>query len=358
MSDEKLELSLPIMQKKRFTWLLWLVPVLLVVALACGGFYWWQSQISDSAAQVESGILTLTTGTSGRIGEVPVQLGDTVEAGQVIARLDDAALRAQLDEARARMAAVVPGATATATARAGEQSLLANMERTRQLEQQSMRESQHFATVHAQALLEVRRLDLQRAGEASKSAARLREIEARMALEDAKAALAAQSRARAAADADLQRYRADLTMLSRAGLSEQTLAQVQEILGSRLREAEAQFASATIVAPGEGRVSRLTVKPGSFVQEGQTVAELEPLRLRILARVEPAQAMRLRVGQGARVLFTSLPEQAALSATVTDILSPDENGRVPVRVMLDAAFPSEAPARDSLAQVKFITFIF
>lgn len=357
MSDEKIHLTLPIMQKKKTSALLWIIPLALLVLLAGGGFYWWSSQIADDVAIVESRIMTVATNGFGRVGEVHTQLGDTVQPGQVLIKLDDTMLRAQLEEARARMAAVVPGAASTATARAGEQSLLANMERSRQLEAQAMREVQHFATLHAQAQLEARRLDLQKASEAARSAARLKEVEARVALDGAKEAHTAQARARAAADADLQRFRADITMLSRAGLSEQTLAQVQGILAERLREAEARFAAATLTAPGEGRIARLVVKPGDLVQAGQVLAEIEPVRPRVLARVQPEQAQRLAVGQGARVRFTQLPGQTPVSATIEALLPPDEHGRIPVRVILDAPLASLPPA-DSTAQVKFITFLF
>lgn len=357
MSDEKIQLTLPIMQKKKAALLRWLVPLAVFGLLAGGGFYWWSSQIVDEMAFVESRNLTVATDSFGRVGEVNTQLGDTVQPGQVLIKLDDTMLRAQLEEARARMAAVVPGAAATATARAGEQSLLANMERARQLEAQAVREVQHFATLHAQAQLEARRLDLLKASDSAKSAARLLEVEARVALDSAKQAHTVHARARAAADADLQRFRADLTMLSRAGLNEQTLAQVQGILAERLREAEARFAAATLVAPGEGRVARLTVKPGDLVQARQIVVELEPVRPRILARLESEQAQRLTVGQGARVRFTQLPGQAPVSATIETILPPDEHGRIPVRVILDAPL-SNLPPADSTAQVKFSTFLF
>lgn len=344
MSDEKIQITLPKFEKKpRKAWPFALLAVFLA-GLGGAAFYYWPSQITDDAARLESGIMPLAAGTSGRIAEVPVRLGDTVQVGQPVARLDTVALQTQLDEARARLSVTTPGAASAASSRAAEQSLLANMERSRDLERQAMREVEHFSTAHAQALLAVRKLDLQKARESVRSDARLKETEARVALDAARAEHAAQSRARAAADADLKRFRDDMTILSRSNLSDEAKDQVREILAARAREAEMALLAATVSAPGEGRIISLSVKPGSYVQTGQIVAEIEPVRPLVLAHATGADAARLAVGQTASVTFSSTNKLAPSAGKVLEIYPQDEHGQIPVRVELDGPLPEILPA--------------
>ena len=53
---------------------------------------------------VEADKVTVTTGTGGRIVELLVNEGDSVEAGQVVMRLDAASLEAQITQAEAAVA--------------------------------------------------------------------------------------------------------------------------------------------------------------------------------------------------------------------------------------------------------------
>lgn len=357
MSDEKIQITLPKFEKKpRKAWPLALLAVL-AAGLGGAAFFLWPSQITDDVARLESGIMPLTAGTSGRIAEVPVRLGDTVQPGQPVARLDTAALQTQLEESRARLAATTPGAASAASSRSAEQALLANKERARDLERQALREVEHFSTVHAQALLAVRKLDLQKARESVRSAAKLKETEARVALDTARAEHTAQSRARAAADADLQRFRDDLTVLSRSNLSDEAKDQVREILAARVREAEMALQAATVSASGEGRLISLSVKPGSFVQTGQVVAELEPVRPRVLAHVSAADAQRLAAGQTASVTFESPSKLAPSPGKVLELFPLDERGQVPVRVELDGPLPEILPEHTP-AKVLFYPALF
>lgn len=343
MSDENVQITLPKFEKKARSKAPWALLAVLLVGIGAAVFYVWPSQISDDTARLEGGIMTLHAGTSGRIAEVPVRLGDTVQMGQSVAKLDTAVLHTQLEEARARLSATTPGAASAASSRAAEQALQANMERARDLERQAMRDVEHFSTAHAQAQLAVRRLDLQKARQSVRSEAKLKETEARVALDNARAEHTAQSRARAAADADLQRFRADITVLSRSNLSDEAKDQVREILAARAREAEAALHAATVSAPGEGRVISLSVKPGSYVQTGQLVAELEPMRPRVLAHVAQENTARLAIGQAASVTFTSTNKLVPSAGKILQIFQPDEHGQVPVRVELDGPLPEILP---------------
>lgn len=90
------------------------VPLIIVLVLAiAGGAYWWwttqQQAATDGAltlsGTVESTEYTVASALAGRITEVRVAEGDSVAAGDVIATLDDSALKLQVTQAEQGVAA-------------------------------------------------------------------------------------------------------------------------------------------------------------------------------------------------------------------------------------------------------------
>ena len=90
------------------------VPILMVVCIAAwGGYYWWQHHqplllagISFGNGRIEADKIDIDTKFPGRVAQILVDEGDTVTAGQVVARMDTRDLEASLgkDEALARQA--------------------------------------------------------------------------------------------------------------------------------------------------------------------------------------------------------------------------------------------------------------
>jgi len=87
----------------------WIVAAALVVAIAAGAV-WWGSQRSSLPAgfasgngRIEATEIDIAAKIQGRIAEVLVDEGDTVEAGQILARMDTKVLEAQLREAEAEV---------------------------------------------------------------------------------------------------------------------------------------------------------------------------------------------------------------------------------------------------------------
>ena len=89
------------------------LPVLLLVLLGCSGP---EQAATDTAASdppytavargevgIEHGLLSFASPIAGTVSAVAVQEGDKVHAGQVLASLDDAAVRADLDTAKAQL---------------------------------------------------------------------------------------------------------------------------------------------------------------------------------------------------------------------------------------------------------------
>ncbi len=89
-----------------------IAPVVLFLLLISSALYWY---FNGQAAQAESGVLsasgtieatqvTIVPEVSGRVLEVLVDEGQAVQAGQILVRLDDTLLRAQLKQAQASLA--------------------------------------------------------------------------------------------------------------------------------------------------------------------------------------------------------------------------------------------------------------
>lgn len=358
-SGDSVKLTLPRFEKKnKTTRSKWLWPVCVLVLLGAGGaaFWWWQGQITDSLAVVESATAPLVASADGRVAEVAA-LNDTVQPGQVVVQLDNAPFVARLDEARARLAAVTPGQESSASVRQAEERLQGNVEKSRQLEVQARRDVEHFSSLHAQALLELRRPDVQRAGAQRLNAAKLAEIEARVNLDNAKTAFNTQSRARTLAEGDLARFRKDMQAVAQMAQNPEVLARVQDVLAQRVREAETALAATVVLAPQEGRITRLTAAPGTLVRAGQVLGEVTPSKVRILAHVSAADAAKIASGQSVRARFGGLAEQPFSDGVVSAVLPPDGENRVPVRVEV-AAPAAGLPAQGAVVEVKFLKMLF
>lgn len=359
MAEDSINLTLPKMQKTAKSphskWL-WVASAVVLAGLAGGGFWWWQGQIFDNAATVESSTSALVAGADGRVTDVAA-LNDTVLPGQVVVQLDSGPFVARLEEARARLAAVTPGQESSASVRKAEEQLQVGVEQARQVEEQARRDVEHFSSVHAQALFNMRKPDVQRAGSQRLNTAQLAEMDARTNLENAKRAFGTHSRARTLAEGDLARFRKDLLAVAQMAQNPEVLARVQEVMAQRVREAEFALAATVVLASQEGRVTRLAVSPGSLVQAGQVVAEITPSRVQVLSRVSPAEAARITSGQSVRVRYMGLADQPFVEGTVSAVLPADVEGRVPVRI--EATAPAgEMPPQDSVVAVKFLKFLF
>ncbi len=87
-----------------------LVVLFVLVVLGVTGYLWWVSLPQEGGPLTASGTIEaeevlVASELSGRVAEVLVAKGDTVQAGQVLFRLDDALLQAQREQAQAALEA-------------------------------------------------------------------------------------------------------------------------------------------------------------------------------------------------------------------------------------------------------------
>jgi len=121
---------------------------------------------------------------------------------------------------------------------------------------------------------------------------------------------------------------------------------------ARLNQAQLDLSYTEIRAPVDGRITRKNVEPGSYVELGQTLFAVVPVRVWVLANFKETQLTRMREGQRALVYVDAYPGRA-LHGHVDSLqdgtgarfsLLPPENAtgnyvkvvqRVPVKIVFD-----------------------
>ncbi|HEB91338.1 MAG TPA: HlyD family efflux transporter periplasmic adaptor subunit, partial [Deltaproteobacteria bacterium] len=301
--------------------------VLLALALLVGAGGWWSwgrtetlpEGLIQANGRIEGDRILASTRYPGRVVELLVREGSEVEAGQVVARLDDAQSRARVDQARAaveseeaRLRAArkalevlerdVPLKIESARSEvAHAEAALAAAEAN---ERQSGKDAARLAALHAQGSVDAQRAE--RAALAWKMA-RAELTSARTALAQARNALA---------DAKLGRRRIDARRAEIAALEAQ-LAQAR----AALAEAESRLEELTITAPASGIVTTRVADLGEVVGAGFPLFEIVDLdRLYLQVYVPEKEIGKIRLGLPARIYTDAFPEKP-FPATVRHVAS-------------------------------------
>jgi HlyD family secretion protein len=315
----------------------------LLIVIALGGVAAWRLVLARSAlpaavvgvsGRIEGDDSAVAAKTSGRIRAISVREGDRVEAGAVIAVLDDDQTRAREQQAEAAVR------QADARARAVQHQIAVLNEQLRQSElgvDQSRADAQGKVS-EAEARLAAAESQLAQA-QATYAQARwdreaaerlyqkelIAEQEARRAQSNEESQVAVVGAARRqveAARGALTAARANLVnpairtsqMAAVRGQilqAEADLAAAQadaERFRNQLEEARANRRDLQVIAPFGGTVATRTAEPGEVVMAGTPVITLIDLtRVYLRAFVPEGQIGRVRVGQSARVYLDSAP---------------------------------------------------
>ncbi len=325
-----------------------------VAALVVAGLGWWgvtyittgRYLVSTDDAYVRADATTLAAKVSGYVAQVTVGDNEYVQAGDVIARIDDGDYRLAVEAARDKVA------TQEATvARFG-----------RQIEaQQAMVTQAQAQLTSAQAQAKRAQLELERqlklAGNAFASQQTLEQAQANRDQSDA--AVAAASAAVAAALANVDVLKAQQLEAART-LDELKTAQAK---------AERDLSFTEIRAPIDGVIGNRAAKVGDFMQTGQRFASLVPLDdVYIDANFKETQLTRLRPGQPVDVSVDALPEHdiqgtvasmSPASGSVFSLLPPDNATgnftkivqRIPVRIKVPADVANRKLLRPGMSVV-------
>ncbi|MCB1969149.1 MAG: HlyD family efflux transporter periplasmic adaptor subunit [Geminicoccaceae bacterium] len=271
-----------------------ILPVVLILALAAGGWLWWNQRAAtgqDSLTlygNIDVRQIALAFDGNGRITELGVEEGDEVAADQVIGRLDTRALELQ---AKAQ----------AATVEAQRQNLLELRKGAR--EEEIAQARARGASAEASATLANLQRDrvarLMTSGSSAASQADMDRAEAEA----------------GAANALVDQYDAALNLLL-AGTREEELAATE----SRLRAAEAQLellrfqiSQGVLRAPSDAVVRSRLREPGDMVSTQSPVYALalrQPKWVRVYVR--EADLGRIRPGMEAQVLTDSFPDQSII----------------------------------------------
>jgi HlyD family secretion protein len=321
------------------------VAIIAVLVLGLAGFAVWRLVLAPPAVppevipvsgRVEGDESAVAAKTSGRIREIAVREGDPVEAGQVLAVLDD-------DQVRAReMQASASVRQADARVRLTQHQITVLNEQLRQTQfgvDQARADAQGRVS-EAEGKLAATEAQLAQA-EASHSQAKwdrsamgrlftrglIAEQEARRAenAEEAQAAVVAAARRQVeAARGSLTAAQASLLnpaiRSSQVAAVEGQLLQAQadiaaaqaeaERARAALEEARANRQDLRVVAPFSGTVATRTAEPGEVITAGTPVITLVNLaEVYLRAFVPEGQIGRVRVGQPARVYLDSDPRK-------------------------------------------------
>jgi HlyD family secretion protein len=321
--------------------LLPILVVLIVLGIIVWRFIVATSKVSDNnvialSGRIEGDDSSIGPKTSGRIAEIRFREGDTIKAGDTIAILDDAQLRAREDQARAALAASEERARSARSQLAG---LEAQLEQS-QLQTSQARTDAQGRVSQAEADVSSSEADLaqqeaslklalfdrdaytrlaqtgavsERQGKQAVSTAEQQEAvvaAAKRRLESARAALVT-----ARANLDNPAIRAQQEAVVRKQMAQQeadigaAVATANEARAS-LAEAKANRQDLNVIAPFAGTVITRSAEPGEVVTAGTPIVTLLDLtKVYLRGFVPEGQIGRVKVGQPARVYLDSAPKE-------------------------------------------------
>ena len=343
-----------------------LIPLVLLV-IGGGASAWYLSHAKSESntgelklsGRVEGYETNIGAKTAGRIDFIAVREGDQVRRGQVIVRLDDAEIQAQLRGASAQVAAAQQRERQTGLgigvlesqireAQLNQQQSLGDAEgRIYQAEATIAQNQAQLAQAQADAQqavseLKLAQIDRDRYARLVKEGAVNQQQfdQAQRTFETAGATLVAR---KAAVDAARKQVGASQGLLVQAKATAlnpsiktaqantlraqliQTRAEMQaaqsdvaNLIAAR-EQIKAQIGYLNVISPIDGVVTARSVEPGAVVTEGKTLLTvINPNTVYLRGYTPQGNIGRIRVGQRARVFLDSAPNQA-LAARVTAI---------------------------------------
>jgi HlyD family secretion protein len=288
------------------------------------------------SGRIEGDDSAVASKTAGRLLEVRVREGDTVNAGDPIAILDDAQIRAREDQARAALAqAEAKGRAALAQIAVLQQQLLQNrlqvgqskldtQGRVKQAEADLAAAQSDLAQQQAAYVLAAFDKDAYTRLAKSGAVSERQGLQAAAAADQQAAVVAAYQRRVEAAQAELTTAQGTLSnpdiRESQVSLARSQIAQQQAEVASaaaqtqqataELAEAEDNRQDLVIRAPFSGTVATRAAEPGEMATAGTAIITLLDLtKVYLRGFVPEGQIGEVKVGQPARVFLDSNPNQ-------------------------------------------------
>lgn len=323
----------------------WLPGLLFLAVLGGAGYLLWRiffastgppQNVITLSGRIEGDVSTVAAKFSGRILEVRVREGDTVNAGDVLAVLDDEQIRARESQAQA----AVSDAEARAEAARAQIAVLQEQVRQSELLTEQARTDAQGRVRQAESEVTAAEAELAKQEAAYQIAAFDRDAYGRLAAtgavserkgreasstaEQQTAAVAAARKRVDSARGALLVAKASLTnpsiRASQAGANRKQIAAQQKEVASanaKLEQARAQLSEAqanrkdlNITAPFAGTVATRTAEPGEVVAAGTAIVTMLDLsKVYLRGFVPEGDIGRVKVDQPARIYLDSNPNQ-------------------------------------------------
>lgn len=283
-----------------------LIAIFLIVVLALAGWYAWKwlSAGSENEAfigsngRIEATEVDVATKMAGRVGDILVEEGAFVKAGQVLATMQVQTLEAQLREAKAQRKQAVNG-----VASAQAQLAMCQNDKTALIAQVRRAEAELNAAKRQLARSEAL------AKEGATSTQALDDDRART--ESAEASVAAAQAQVASADSSIVAARTQVV-----GAQSQV-----EAADATLERIQAEIDDSQLKAPRDGRVQFLVAQPGEVLGAGGRVLNLIDVSDVYMTFFLPTEvAGRLALGSEVRIVLDAAPDYV-IAAKVSFIAS-------------------------------------
>jgi HlyD family secretion protein len=273
-----------------------LIVLVVLVVLAGAGFAIWKAffftpPVPDSiilvSGRIEGDDSAVAPKTTGRILEIRVREGDSVQAGDIIATLDDEQVRAREQQANAALQ------ESLARSKAARDQINVLQEQLRQGEAEVAQQeaSYQLALFDKEAYTR-----LAKTGAVSERQGKQAEATA----DQQAAAVAAAKRRVGAVQMQIAQQNAEIAS---------ALANTQQAR-AQLLEAQANRQDLIVKAPFSGTVATRTAEPGEVVSTGTAIITLIDLHQVYLRGFVPeGQIGKVKIGQPARVYLDSNPNQ-------------------------------------------------
>lgn len=324
----------------------------LAVLIGSGGWFgygWWTEgrfMVSTDDAYVGADTSIIAPKISGYVKAVPVDDNAEVRAGTPLLLIDDADYRVALQQAEAQVTA-----EEATVARIDEQIAAGNAQ-VRQAEAE---------LAAAEALATNAKVTSERA-----TALAGRKVGTQQAADDARAALLQASAGVEAARAGVNTAEANVAVLqAQKTEAERVLDQYKLVVA----KAELDMEHTVVRAPFDGVIGNKAAEPGEYVEPGQRLMALVPLKdVYIDANFKETQLQDLKPGQRATISIDAYPDRrvegtvesvAPASGSVFSLLPPDNATgnftkvvqRVPVRIRVPADVAEESLIRPGMSVV-------
>ncbi|NMG49253.1 HlyD family efflux transporter periplasmic adaptor subunit [Azoarcus communis] len=331
-----------------------LVSGLTVLALlAVAGWWFWlrTPPLPDGLIQVNGRIegdhYAVAGKMPGKVADLPAREGDSTQKGKVLARLDDAQVRARLDQARQAASAMEAQWRAAQTALAVARKDLPLAIQTAEANLAHARAQ--FASARSSAEQAAR--DAERFRRLAEAGTVDRHRYEQMALATEVAANQARSAEEAVRVAERQLAQArlgDERLRAREDEVKALAAQLDQARAA-LNEADSVLADLAIVAPADGIITQRLVNVGEVVAAGAPLFDIVDLdRLYLKAYVPEKDIGKVRLGLPAQVYTDAFPERpfpatvryiaSRAEFTPKEVQTPDERVKLvyAVKLYLDA----------------------